>query len=75
MATRFECSRRPRADAHGVQRCQIHQRDGHMTLADLTRDVLRVALRFAHIKRYRPDKDAADADVIDELRALLPAGP
>ena len=46
-----------------------------MTLADLTRDVLRVALRFAHIKCYRPDKDAADADVIDELRALLPAGP
>lgn len=46
-----------------------------MTLADLTRDILRVALRFARIKRYRPDKDAADADVIDELRALLPAGP
>jgi DNA ligase-1 len=31
-----------------------------------------VALRFARVKRYRPDKDAADADTIDELRALLP---
>jgi DNA ligase-1 len=29
-----------------------------------------VALRFARIKRYRPDKDAADADTIDALRAL-----
>jgi hypothetical protein len=26
------------------------------------------------VKRYRPDKDAADADTIDDLRALLPAG-
>ncbi len=34
-----------------------------------------VALRFARVKRYRPDKDAADADVIDELRALLRTGP
>jgi DNA ligase-1 len=33
-----------------------------------------VALRFARVKRYRPDKDAADADTIDDLRALLPAG-
>jgi DNA ligase 1 len=32
-----------------------------------------VALRFARVKRYRPDKDAADADTIDDLRALLPA--
>jgi DNA ligase-1 len=32
-----------------------------------------VALRFARVKRYRPDKDAAEADTIDELRALLPA--
>jgi DNA ligase-1 len=32
-----------------------------------------VALRFARVKRYRPDKDAADADAIDDLRALLPA--
>jgi DNA ligase 1 len=30
-----------------------------------------VALRFARVKRYRPDKDAADADTIDDLRALL----
>jgi DNA ligase-1 len=32
-----------------------------------------VALRFARVKRYRPDKGAADADTIDDLRALLPA--
>ncbi len=32
-----------------------------------------VALRFARVKRYRPDKDASEADTIDELRALLPA--
>jgi DNA ligase 1 len=32
-----------------------------------------VALRFARVKRYRPDKNAADADTIDDLRALLPA--
>jgi DNA ligase-1 len=31
-----------------------------------------VALRFARVKRYRPDKTAAEADVIDDLRALLP---
>jgi DNA ligase 1 len=31
-----------------------------------------VALRFARVKRYRPDKDAGEADVIDDLRALLP---
>ena len=31
-----------------------------------------VALRFARVKRYRPDKDAAEADTIDALRALLP---
>jgi DNA ligase-1 len=31
-----------------------------------------VALRFARVKRYRPDKRAQDADTIDELRALLP---
>jgi DNA ligase-1 len=30
-----------------------------------------VALRFARVKRYRPDKDAAEADTIDALRALL----
>jgi ATP-dependent DNA ligase I len=33
-----------------------------------------VALRFARVKRYRPDKDAAEADTIDDLRALLPGG-
>ena len=30
-----------------------------------------VALRFARVLRYRPDKDAADADTIDTVRALL----
>ncbi|WP_322411777.1 ATP-dependent DNA ligase [Microbacterium invictum] len=30
-----------------------------------------VALRFARVKRYRPDKTATDADTIDALRALL----
>ena len=33
-----------------------------------------VALRFARVKGYRADKDAADADTIDDLRALLPRG-
>jgi DNA ligase 1 len=32
-----------------------------------------VALRFARVKRYRPDKQAAEADTIDELRSLLRA--
>jgi DNA ligase-1 len=32
-----------------------------------------VALRFARVKRYRPDKSAEDADTIDDLRALLAA--
>jgi DNA ligase-1 len=32
-----------------------------------------VALRFARVKRYRPDKDSSEADTIDTLRALLPA--
>jgi DNA ligase 1 len=32
-----------------------------------------VALRFARVKRYRPDKSAAEADSIDDLRELLPA--
>lgn len=31
-----------------------------------------VALRFARVVRYRPDKDAADADTIDTVRAMLP---
>jgi DNA ligase-1 len=30
-----------------------------------------VALRFARVKRYRPDKDPSEADTIDSLRALL----
>jgi DNA ligase 1 len=30
-----------------------------------------VALRFARVKRYRPDKSAADADTIDDLQKLL----
>ncbi len=32
-----------------------------------------VALRFARVVRYRPDKDAAEADTIDTVRAMLPA--
>jgi DNA ligase-1 len=31
-----------------------------------------VALRFARVLRYRPDKDPAEADTIDAVRALLP---
>ncbi|HEY8257012.1 MAG TPA: ATP-dependent DNA ligase [Gemmatimonadales bacterium] len=31
-----------------------------------------VALRFARIKRYRTDKNATDADTIDQVRKLLP---
>jgi DNA ligase-1 len=31
-----------------------------------------VALRFARVKRYRPDKDAGEADTIEALQALLP---
>ena len=31
-----------------------------------------IALRFARVKRYRTDKDALQADVIGDLRALLP---
>ncbi|GAA4392089.1 ATP-dependent DNA ligase [Tsukamurella soli] len=34
-----------------------------------------VALRFARVLRYRPDKDTAEADTIDAVRALLPNGP
>lgn len=33
-----------------------------------------VALRFARVKRYRPDKVAGEADTIDDLHALLRAG-
>ena len=31
-----------------------------------------VALRFARVKRYRPDKKPEEADTIDDLRALMP---
>lgn len=31
-----------------------------------------VALRFARLKRYRPDKAPSDADTIDAVRSLLP---
>jgi DNA ligase 1 len=31
-----------------------------------------VALRFARVVRYRPDKEPKDADTIDAVRALLP---
>ncbi|WP_181720706.1 ATP-dependent DNA ligase [Nocardia gipuzkoensis] len=31
-----------------------------------------VALRFARVVRYRPDKEPAEADTIDTVRALLP---
>jgi DNA ligase-1 len=30
-----------------------------------------LALRFARVRRYRPDKDASEADTIDSLRSLL----
>ena len=33
-----------------------------------------VALRFARVKQYRPDKAPADADTIDAVRALLRGG-
>jgi DNA ligase-1 len=32
-----------------------------------------VALRFARVKGYRPDKNAAEADTIDAVRSFLPA--
>ena len=31
-----------------------------------------VALRFARLKRYRPDKSPAEADTIDKVRSFLP---
>ena len=30
-----------------------------------------VALRFARVRRYRPDKAAADADTIEQVQSLL----
>jgi len=32
-----------------------------------------VALRFARVKRYRPDKNPAEADTLQALQALAPA--
>jgi DNA ligase-1 len=32
-----------------------------------------LALRFARVLRFRPDKNAAEADTIDAVRALWPA--
>jgi DNA ligase-1 len=34
-----------------------------------------VALRFARVRRYRPDRSPTDADTIDAVRALLAGGP
>jgi len=34
-----------------------------------------VALRFARVLRYRPDKAAAEADTIDSVRAVWGQGP
>jgi DNA ligase-1 len=31
-----------------------------------------VALRFARVRRYRPDKSPAEADTIDAVQAMLP---
>ncbi len=33
-----------------------------------------VALRFARVRGYRPDRDPAGADTLDAVRALLPGG-
>ncbi len=33
-----------------------------------------IALRFARVKGYRPDKGPEDADTIDAVRAMLPGG-
>ena len=34
-----------------------------------------VALRFARVLRYRPDKQAAEADTLETVRALAPVLP
>jgi DNA ligase 1 len=31
-----------------------------------------VALRFARVRRYREDKDPSQADLVDDVRAMLP---
>jgi DNA ligase-1 len=33
-----------------------------------------MALRFARVRRYRPDKSAADADTIDAVRTIFARG-
>ncbi|MCB0957764.1 MAG: hypothetical protein KDB12_16545, partial [Ilumatobacter sp.] len=33
-----------------------------------------VALRFARVRRYRPDKSAAEADTIERVQAMLSRG-
>ena len=33
-----------------------------------------MALRFARVKRHRPDKSAAEADTVDTVRAIHPPG-
>jgi DNA ligase-1 len=33
-----------------------------------------VALRFARVRGYRPDKNPSDADTIGTVQAMLPAG-
>jgi len=40
-----------------------------------SRDSGGVALRLARVRRYRPDKSAAEADTVDDLLALLGRGP
>ena len=32
-----------------------------------------MALRFARVKRFRPDKSAAEADTLDTVRAIFAA--
>jgi DNA ligase-1 len=34
----------------------------------------KVALRFARVLRYRPDKTAAEADTLDTVLSFLPDG-
>ena len=34
-----------------------------------------LALRFARVKGYRPDKSATDADTMETVRAIHAAGP
>ena len=34
-----------------------------------------MALRFARVLRYRPDKRASDTDTVDTVRLLHPGGP